>query len=544
MIQAATAAAAASTMPRNARTWLSRQRASVRPRVSWISLRNGSAPSHMKITASALHAGVPQVVVPHIGDQDFFVFLKAYASDPNVTYGVATTDDVRRVAEQVSGRDLSTFFHQWIELPWYPTFEVEWTDVVDGGTSAVQLTLRQVQTHHVYELPLQVRVVDTGSSTLHTIEIDEAVETRTFVTSGAVLDVQIDPDSWTLFAIEDQIESPSFTDGILLVNGVDWATYATTIGPAYADSAFTGRQPFEFWDVMPTPPASYPSQLPPPQGTGPIPSEVLGRYSTVVWVGNDYLGDLQPWLDAAILDYLEQGGNLLLLARRGQAFLTHPRLAYLGTDFASETYQSVGNALADLPGLVPMGRTGTQNLVSPLALDSAEPETVNLFVDSFDPNRSLGVYRRPAEGGSARPAGGHFAHIAGRPYRWDTIALRQNTEFILNDLFGEPTATSSPTPTRRTTRIEGAQPNPFNPRVTIDYTVDRERRVALEVFDLRGRRVRMLLDEVRPAGDGSTTWNGLDDTGAPVASGVYTVRLRAGDPGDPVTDHVKVTLVR
>lgn len=139
-----------------------------------------------------------------------------------------------------------------------------------------------------------------------------------------------------------------------------------------------------------------------------------------------------------------------------------------------------------------------------------------------------------------RASGGHFAHVVGRPYRWDRTALRQNTEFILDELIGEPMATGVETAPRARTTIRGAVPNPFNPRVSIEYALEREARVTVEVFDVRGRRVRMLLDEVRPQGDGSILWNGLDDTGQAVASGVYTVRLRSGD----TLDHTKVTLVR
>jgi hypothetical protein len=471
-----------------------------------------------------------------MGDQDFFDFMKAYASDPNVTYGVAGTDDVRRVAEQVSGLDLSTFFAQWIELPWYPTFQLDWTPTPTG----VDVELRQVQTHHVYDTPITLRVVDELGTTDHVVQLDEAVESFAFAADAAVTDVVIDPDHWVLHAVEPQIEAPTFDRGILLVNGVDWDTYRFTIEPAYQDSVFTGQQPFEFWDVIPAPSYGYPSSLPAPRGTGAIPSDVLGEYSTVVWVGNDYLGDLEPWLEAAVLDYLEKGGNLLLLTRRGANFLTQPRQDYLGVELSDVVYQTVGDATPDLAGLVPMTATGTQNLASPLSTAFTQAETVNLFVDSSDPGRSLGAWRRPVEGGSVRPSGGHFAHVVGRPYRWDRTALRQNTEFILTGLIGEPMATDVETVPRTRTAIRGAVPNPFNPRVSIEYALEHEARVTIEVFDVRGRRVRMLLDEVRPQGDGSILWNGLDDTGQAVASGVYTVRLRSGD----TLDHTKVTLVR
>lgn len=74
-------------------------------------------------------------------------------------------------------------------------------------------------------------------------------------------------------------------------------------------------------------------------------------------------------------------------------------------------------------------------------------------------------------------------------------------------------------------------PNPFNPSTRISYTipasVDGEA-VQLEVFNVLGQRVRLLVDAAQPAGSYEVTWDGRDDTGAQVASGVYLYRLRAG----------------
>jgi len=476
-----------------------------------------------------------------IGDEDFFAFLKAYASDPNVTYGVATTDDVRRVAEQVSGRDLSAFFTQWIEKPWYPTFALDWSPIDAQGIYGVDLTLSQLQTHWTFETPVQIGIVTEGGvdDRVETVEFTGSTEIQaSFSTTAPVTDVVIDPDEWLLYAFEDRVESPTFDRGILLVNGVAWSTYANTIVPAYEDSVFTGNQAFEFWDVHPWTDQgfTFPSELPAPRGLGPIPPEILGQYETIVWVGNDYYGDLDAWLDGAILDYVHRGGNVLLMTRRGRNFLTQPRLDDLGTGFATSSDVIVGGLNAVHPDLVPIASTGQQSLVSPLEIPSGG-STVNLFVDSGDPSRSLGVWRQPEPSPIPGRTKGSFVHLAGRPYRWDRVALRQNTETILTQFFQR--ATSTPSPALRT-RLESARPNPFNPRTEIEFTLERGERVTIEIFDVRGRRVRRLLDAEKPVGDGAVIWNGLDDAGHPVASGVYNVRLRAGDQ----SDHLKVTLVR
>lgn len=85
-----------------------------------------------------------------------------------------------------------------------------------------------------------------------------------------------------------------------------------------------------------------------------------------------------------------------------------------------------------------------------------------------------------------------------------------------------------------------AYPNPFNPRIRIAYSVPRTGPVALDIYDLRGRRVRNLVRGVQPRGDFLATWDGRDGSGSEVASAVYVVRLKVG--GD--VHRRKVSLVR
>jgi hypothetical protein len=71
------------------------------------------------------------------------------------------------------------------------------------------------------------------------------------------------------------------------------------------------------------------------------------------------------------------------------------------------------------------------------------------------------------------------------------------------------------------------RPNPFNPSTAIPFVLPEAGRVRLRVFDLEGRLVRTLVDGVRPAGRQEVRWDGRDDRGRPVSSGVYLVRLEA-----------------
>jgi len=71
-------------------------------------------------------------------------------------------------------------------------------------------------------------------------------------------------------------------------------------------------------------------------------------------------------------------------------------------------------------------------------------------------------------------------------------------------------------------------PNPFNPSTTIRYGVNRRVHVSLVIYDAAGRRVRTLVGEVREPDHYEEVWDGTDDSGRPVATGVYLCRLRAG----------------
>jgi hypothetical protein len=72
-------------------------------------------------------------------------------------------------------------------------------------------------------------------------------------------------------------------------------------------------------------------------------------------------------------------------------------------------------------------------------------------------------------------------------------------------------------------------PNPFNPSTTLLYDLDAASHVTLEVFNVLGQKVQTLVDDYKEAGYHSVQWDGVDESGAPVATGVYFYRVNAGD---------------
>ena len=72
-------------------------------------------------------------------------------------------------------------------------------------------------------------------------------------------------------------------------------------------------------------------------------------------------------------------------------------------------------------------------------------------------------------------------------------------------------------------------PNPFNPVTTIRYDVPDNSLVKIIIYDLTGRNIRTLVNEVSSPGRYSISWNGTDDFGKPVSSGMYFYRMNSTD---------------
>lgn len=78
-------------------------------------------------------------------------------------------------------------------------------------------------------------------------------------------------------------------------------------------------------------------------------------------------------------------------------------------------------------------------------------------------------------------------------------------------------------------RLEGNRPNPFNPSTNVHFEVARSGRATLKVYDVRGRLVRTLAEREFESGRHRVGWDGRNDGGQPMASGVYLLEMVAGD---------------
>ncbi len=76
--------------------------------------------------------------------------------------------------------------------------------------------------------------------------------------------------------------------------------------------------------------------------------------------------------------------------------------------------------------------------------------------------------------------------------------------------------------------MEQNHPNPFNPATTVRYSLAERGHVGIVVYDVAGRRVKALIDEVQDGGRYGIPWDGRNDDGVVLASGVYFIRYQAG----------------
>ena len=88
--------------------------------------------------------------------------------------------------------------------------------------------------------------------------------------------------------------------------------------------------------------------------------------------------------------------------------------------------------------------------------------------------------------------------------------------------------------------VEQNYPNPFNPNTTIDFSIARSEFVSIDVFNILGERIRSLADRTFAAGEHSVEWDGRDNDGTEVASGIYYYRITAGE----ATESRKMVLLK
>ncbi len=454
-----------------------------------------------------------------LGDVSFFRVLQTYYTA--FGGGTATTEDFRGVAESVSGQSLGSFFQQWIYGEGFPIYEYAWDAQDVGGNWEVELRVNQVQTNQIFTMPIDVEIVFAeGGNEVHVLQNGQATQDYLLTVAREPVHVRLDPEEWILCERRVGIMNPTFDQGILLVNGLDWGALGSEVLDAYEQRAFWGNHDIAFWDLFSAPPGGYPGTLPAPLGHGAVPAPIMGRYSSVVWIGNAWNGDLELWFESPNLSYLQAGGNMLLMTKRGSDFFTEGLRNYLEIDWWGGGVLNGANAT--YPGLRDMTAIGDQSNCSYFYPESLGTETTLLFIDASN-NLGIGAWRAAVEGGD-------FVFVSGRPQRWDRGALRDNADFILRSVFGEGGSVAvvdSIPGSGGHLRLGTCAPNPVRESTRIGFELPGTGLARVRIYDVAGRLVQELFESSMESGPQVVTWDTLNGQGQPVGAGVYYIRLEA-----------------
>jgi hypothetical protein len=300
---------------------------------------------------------------------------------------------------------------------------------------------------------------------------------------------------------------------VLLVDDDGAASFETDYyGPAL-DS--TGRN-WAIWD----------------RGSAELTADIMSNFDILVWdVGLAY-----PTLDdadrAALTTYLNGGGALFLSGQDigwelndiGGAAITwyHDVLHtnYIIDDTNDYTLDGVaGDFITDGMSLVIQGGDGANNQAYPDAISPRDAAAHTILTYSASYNAAVAVdtptYRVVYLG---------FGYEAINNAADRAQLMQKSILWLQRDLTDSP---AGPVPVAM--RLDQNQPNPFNPKTVISYVLPTAGDANLSVYDAAGRRLRVLVDGPQSAGEQQVIWDGKDDSGMSLPSGVYFYRLQSAD---------------
>jgi len=236
-----------------------------------------------------------------LGDPLFFDCMKAYATDPALRYGHATTEDFQSVCETVSGTDLDFFFDQWVYGEYYPRYRFSFRQ--DDQSLATTIVIKQVQNSRPYfEMPVQLRAYfDDQADTLFTVWNDAREQEFEFVFEHRIVELELDPDDWILchkYQLDAEEESFHPKDNTFVLYGIypNPCTGHATIPLMIPDSKPVSLRIFNLkGHAMRT--------------FLPMPAKYTG-FRFIRWDGRDYTGNRVP------------AGTYIIQAESGESRLT------------------------------------------------------------------------------------------------------------------------------------------------------------------------------------------------------------------------------
>jgi aminopeptidase N len=131
-----------------------------------------------------------------MGDSLFHLFIETYYD--RYKGKNADTNDLLKVAEEISHKDLHQFFLQWLYTPGIPQLEIQWK--YNGKDKTVSITVNQIQPQPAFEFPLEIALeTKTTKEKITTLNITKRTETFTFEVADPDVKLTFDPKTNLLF---------------------------------------------------------------------------------------------------------------------------------------------------------------------------------------------------------------------------------------------------------------------------------------------------------------------------------------------------------
>jgi len=285
----------------------------------------------------------------------------------------------------------------------------------------------------------------------------------------------------------------------------------------------------------------------------PVMDYDVGVFSSVIWYSDVRSGVSAAPDTLTMKKYLEGGGNLwltgwnLLQTMTGS---TGPRYRFTPGDFFS-SYAGIDSALTTLSSERDfIGAGSMETGFSDVSVDTGKTFPIYALYDmdvflppfqgavplySYVSSDSLGSpYHGLPVAVAHELSSGSFVFTAFPLYFMIYTDALSLTEAVM-ELFLEPSSLE-PVDVATLPKVYSVSqnyPNPFNPTTSIRYNipdhVDDGVKVRIRIFNIRGKLVKTLLDEFAGPGSYSVTWDGRDERGNTMGSGVYFYHIKAGD---------------
>jgi hypothetical protein len=114
------------------------------------------------------------------------------------------------------------------------------------------------------------------------------------------------------------------------------------------------------------------------------------------------------------------------------------------------------------------------------------------------------------------------------PKPWKTCSVNQNLTTTVNFVLTTGSPNEDPIVPVAETVLKGNYPNPFNPSTTIAYSVKETGAVWIGIYNVKGQLIRTLVNDTRATGHYTMDFDGRDDNGRSISSGIYFLKMRSG----------------